>query len=149
MLRYSANLKGHARELRKKQTDSESTMWSHLRRKQIEGVPFYRQKPIGKYIVDFFAPSVKLVIEVDGSQHIEDHHFQKDRNRDEYLAGLGLKVLRFNSRVVLTETEAVLEVICRTITEQQNSEIPPAPLFQRGDKEETYEREKNRNEILD
>jgi very-short-patch-repair endonuclease len=118
MLRYSADLKSLARELRKKQTDSESALWSHLRRKQIEGVSFYRQKPIGKYIVDFFAPSVKLVIEVDGSQHIEDDHFQKDRNRDEYLAGLGFKVLRFNSRVVLTETEAVLEIIYRTITEQ-------------------------------
>ncbi len=118
MLRYSANLKSLARELRKKQTDSEGTLWSHLRRKQIEGVPFYRQKPIGKYIVDFFAPSVKLVIEVDGSQHIEDDHFQKDRDRDEYLAGLGFKVLRFSSRGVLTETEAVLEIICRTITEQ-------------------------------
>jgi very-short-patch-repair endonuclease len=83
MLQYSTNLKGNARQLRKKQTDSESTLWSHLRGKQIEGIQFYRQKPIGQYIVDFFAPRVKLVIEVDGSQHFEDDHSQKDKNRDE------------------------------------------------------------------
>lgn len=118
MLKYSTNLKGNARQLRMEQTDSESRLWSRLRRKQIEGIQFYRQKPIGQYIVDFYAPLVKLVVEVDGSQHFEDGHSQKDKNRDEYLASLGIKVLRFNSRVVLAETDAVLSVIYRTITEQ-------------------------------
>jgi very-short-patch-repair endonuclease len=74
MLPYSANLKSHARELRKRQTDSESLLWSHLRGKQLLGVQFYRQKPIGQYIVDFFAPSIKLIIEVDGSQHLGNNH---------------------------------------------------------------------------
>jgi len=135
MLRYSARLKGQARELRKKLTDSENALWSHLRGKQLLGVQFYRQKPIGQYIVDFFAPRAKLVVEVDGSQHMEEDHIQRDKDRDEYLKGLGLKVLRFNSRVVLTETDAVMEVIFRTMTEQKDSEIPPyPPFFQRGDK---------------
>jgi very-short-patch-repair endonuclease len=127
MLRYTADLKGQARELRKKLTDSESALWSRLRGKQLMGIQFYRQKPIGQYIVDFFAPRAKLVVEVDGSQHMEGDQFQKDKNRDQYLAGLGLKVLRFNSRVVLTETDAVMEVIYRTMTEQLDSEIPPVP----------------------
>jgi very-short-patch-repair endonuclease len=113
MLRYSANLKTLARELRKKQTDSESLLWSHLRGKQLMGVQFYRQKPIGNHIVDFFAPSVKLVIEIDGSQHLENEQLQKDKKRDAYFTGHGLEVLRFESRAVLTETEAVLEIIHR------------------------------------
>jgi very-short-patch-repair endonuclease len=132
MLRYSAKLKNHARELRRNQTDSECRLWSHLRGKQLLGVQFYRQKPIGQYIVDFFAPSVKLIIEVDGSQHLENTHFQKDKSRDEFLAGLGLKVLRFNSRAVLTETNAVLETINQKIVNQLDSEIPPTPPFSKG-----------------
>jgi len=129
MLRYTANLKGQARELRKRLTESESALWSRLRGKQLLGIQFYRQKPIGQYIVDFFTPRVRLVVEVDGSQHMEENHLQRDKNRDEYLTDLGLRVLRFNSRVVLTETNAVMEVIDRTMTEQLNSEIPPVPPF--------------------
>ena len=139
MLRYTADLKGKARELRKKLTESESVLWSQLRGKQLLGIQFYREKPIGQYIVDFFAPRAKLVVEVDGSQHMEENHLQRDENRDKYLTGLGLKVLRFNSRVVLIETDGVMEVIYRTMGEQLNSEIPPpTPLSQRGDKKEAF-----------
>ena len=101
MLKYCANLKAKSRQLRSNLTDSEKALWSRLRSKQVLGIQFYRQKPIGEYIVDFFAPKAKLAVEVDGSQHVEDKHAQKDRSRDDYLASLGLKVLRFNSREVL------------------------------------------------
>ena len=77
-----------------------------------------RQKPIGDYIVDFYAPGAKLVIEVDGGQHLEGSHVQNDRRRDVYLASLGLKVLRFNSREVMKESDAVIEVICRSVKER-------------------------------
>ena len=120
MLRYVPDLKENARGLRKNLTDSETVLWSRLRRKQLEGVQFYRQKPIGRFIVDFFAPSAHLVIEVDGSQHLQEDHMKRDQERDEYLAGLGLEVLRFDSRQVLTETAAVVEVILRRIKEQLN-----------------------------
>ena len=53
-------------------TDSENVLWLRLRRKQLLGVQFYHQKPIGNYVVDFFAPRARLVVEVDGSQHMED-----------------------------------------------------------------------------
>jgi very-short-patch-repair endonuclease len=56
MLRYSGKLKWNARQLRKNMTDSEQVLWENLRRKQILGVQFYRQRPIGKYIVDFLVP---------------------------------------------------------------------------------------------
>ena len=96
MLHYKAELKHKARQLRKNMTDSERTLWSRLRGKQLLGVQFYRQKPIGEYIVDFFAPKARLVVEVDGSQHMEIHHIQKDKARDQYLARVGFRVLRFN-----------------------------------------------------
>jgi very-short-patch-repair endonuclease len=89
-----------------------------LRGKQIAGIQFYRQKPIGNYIVDFYAPKAKLVIEIDGSQHLEPHYAEKDQERDEYLNRLGLTVLRFNSREVLKESEGVMEVIYRAISER-------------------------------
>ena len=132
MLNYNANLKDKARQLRKNLTDSEKALWSCLRNKQLLGIQFYRQKPIGEYIVDFFAPRAKLVVEVDGSQHTMGDHVQKDRIRNGYLASLGLKVLRFNSREVLKESNAVVEAIYRVITDQLNAEIPPGPPLKKG-----------------
>ena len=132
MLRYNSNLKDKARELHKNLTDSESALWSRLRNKQLLGVQFYRQKPIGESIVDFYAPGAKLVVEVDGSQHVQSDHVKKDTCRDEYLASLGLKVLRFNSREVMKESDAVLEVIYHTIAERLNAEIPPGPPLKKG-----------------
>ena len=97
MLKYNTHLRGKARQLRKSQTDSEAALWSRLRNKQLLGIQFYRQKPIGEHIVDFFAPRAKLVVEVDGAQHMEGDHALKDRTRDGYLVSLGLKVLRFSN----------------------------------------------------
>jgi very-short-patch-repair endonuclease len=132
MLKYKAGLKGTARLLRKQLTDSEEALWSRLRRKQLLGVQFYRQKPIGNYIVDFFAPSAKLVVEVNGSQHMERRHAQGDARRNTYLRSLGLKVLHFNSREVLTDGDVVLESIYRAVAEQLKTEIPPGPPLTKG-----------------
>ena len=121
MLYYQASLKNKARQLRRNLTDSEGALWSRMRGKQLFGVQFYRQKPIGNYIVDFFAPKAKLVIEVDGSEHKQEGNLQKDQFRDEYLSNLGLKVLRFNSSEVLKETDAVVEVIYQAIVERLGS----------------------------
>jgi very-short-patch-repair endonuclease len=132
MLKYSAHLKDPARQLRRNLTDSEALLWSRLRNKQLLGLQFYRQKPIGEYIVDFYAPRAKLVVEVDGSQHMEEEHALKDRDRDAYLASLGLKVLRFNSREVLNEGDAVVGEIYRIAAERLRAEIPPSPPFLKG-----------------
>ncbi len=132
MLNYNTNLKDTARQLRKHLTDSEKALWARLRNKQLLGIQFYRQKPIGEHIVDFFAPKAKLVVEVDGSQHRVGDQVQKDRIRDAYLASLGLKVLRFNSREVLKESDAVVEAIYRMIADQLNAKIPPGPPLPKG-----------------
>ncbi|MFI5330709.1 MAG: endonuclease domain-containing protein [Desulfobaccales bacterium] len=118
MLKYSPKLKGNARQLRQNLTDSEHVLWQRLRGKQLSDVQFYRQKTIGNYIVDFYAPKAKLVIEIDGSQHFEAPQADKDRERDAYLGRLGLMVLRIDSRQALKETQAVVEFIYRTITER-------------------------------
>lgn len=133
MLNYNACLKNRARQLRKNLTDGEKALWSRLRNKQLLGIQFYRQKPIGQHIVDFFAPRAKLGVEVDGSQHRVDDHVEKDRLRDSYLGSLGLKVLRFNSREVLKENGAVVEAIYRTLANRLNAEIPPGPPLKRGE----------------
>ncbi len=125
MLKYNPKLKGSARQLRQNLTDSERALWWRLRGKQLGGVQFYRQKAIGDYIVDFYAPKAKLVIEIDGSQHFEAQQAEKDKKRDEYLGSLGLMVLRFDSRQALKETEGVLEVIYRTVKDRISQINPP------------------------
>lgn len=79
---------------------------------------FYRQKPIGSYVVDFYSPKAKLVIEVDGSQHSEEVNWEIDHKRDAYLDAVGLEVLRFQSHEVLRNMDAVLEVIYNFIQER-------------------------------
>lgn len=101
-------------------TDAEQVLWRHLRRKQMHNVQFYRQKPLLCYIVDFYCGAAKLVIELDGSQHYERSHQDNDQLRDAALAELGLKVLRFDNRQVLTETVAVLAVIYEEVSVRIN-----------------------------
>ncbi len=132
MLQYNPNLKPVARRLRKKMTESEQALWLQLRRKQMLGVQFYRQRPIGNYVVDFYAPEAKLVIEVDGSQHLDANYAQNDARRDIFLASQGLKVLRFTNLQVLKERNAVLEVIHRTLEERLKQKPSPSPPLQRG-----------------
>jgi very-short-patch-repair endonuclease len=115
MLPYNPNLKQNARKLRTNMTNTEQILWSQLRRKQILDVQFYRQKPIGNYIVDFYAPKVKLVVEVDGSQHLETRHLEYDTKRDLYLKNVGLQVLRFNNLQVIQEIDVVVETIAEWI----------------------------------
>ena len=130
MRAYNPKLKSTARALRTNLTDSEQLLWSHLRRKHILGVQFYRQKPLGNYVVDFYAPRPRLIIEVDGGQHLAPAQVKHDQQRTAYLEHRGLRVLRFSNLEVLQELEAVMEEICKAVQEAGN---PPSPLFQRGD----------------
>ena len=115
---YNNALKQPARHLRTTMTDTEQQLWARLRRKNLLGVQFYRQKPLGNYIVDFYAPSAGLVVEIDGSQHLEEVHATRDTQRDAYLERQGLQVLRFHTTQILQELDAVVEVIFRTLAER-------------------------------
>jgi very-short-patch-repair endonuclease len=122
MLKYNPQLRTRARKPRNHLTDAEQRLWNRLRGKQILGIQFYRQRPIGNYIVDFYAPTVRLVIEVDGAQHSEPTQARYDTRRSEYLAEIGLKVLRFDDRQVLLELESVTQAIFRVVHENQECE---------------------------
>jgi very-short-patch-repair endonuclease len=102
-----ANITKLAKKLRRGQTDAESLLWKHLRTKQMEGVKFRRQEPIGRFIVDFVSFEKKVIVEVDGGQHSEE----ADKEREQWLRSQGFKVLRFWNNEVLENTEGVLEVI--------------------------------------
>ena len=115
MFYYNQKNKFNSRDLRRNQTDAEMLLWSRIRRKQIKNIQFYRQRPIGNFIVDFFAPSVKLVIEIDGGQHFEKVHAERDKKRDSYLKQLNLKVLRFDNLQVIQTIDDVVEVIFEEI----------------------------------
>ncbi len=110
MIEYNRKLKERARRLRRQMTDSERALWERLRRKQVQAVQFYTQKPIGNYIVDFYAPRAKIVVEVDGSQHMESEQAARDLQRHAFLGSQGLRVLRFDDLQVLKEIEGVMEV---------------------------------------
>lgn len=109
MLQHNKGLKRCSRELRKNMTDAERLLWSKIRGKQLRGRQFYRQKIIGNYIVDFYCPSTKVIIELDGSQHYTDEGMQKDAKRDNYITNLGIKVIRFSDRELFENTNGVLE----------------------------------------
>lgn len=98
-----------ARNLRKNQTDAESLLWHQLKNKQLEGLKFRRQQPLGKYIVDFVCFDRRVIVEVDGGHHSIQE--DKDRTRDAWLIAEGFKVLRFWNNEVLQNIGGVIEVI--------------------------------------
>jgi len=111
MLNYNKTLKDFSRKLRSNMTDAERLLWSKIRGKQLKGYQFYRQKPIGNYIVDFYCPKANLVIELDGGQHYGTMGKQKDTIRDDYLGKLDIKVLRFSDRDIFENLTSILEVV--------------------------------------
>lgn len=125
---YNPALNPFSRNLRSNMTDAEQLLWSKLRRKQLLGLQFYRQKPLANYIVDFYCAAANLVIELDGSQHFEADHQARDAERDRVLESLGIVVLRFDNRQVLTELDAVMSVVFSAVEKQ----IPPGPPFTKG-----------------
>ena len=100
---------GFARELRKNQTDTEKKIWGYLRSKQMNSLKFRRQQPIGQYIVDFVCFDIRLIIELDGSQHIKEK--EMDEERDHWLKTQGFTVLRFWNNDVMKNTAGVLNVV--------------------------------------
>jgi very-short-patch-repair endonuclease len=102
-------IRDRARELRRTQTPAEKRLWANLRDRQLGGFKFRRQYPIGRFVVDFYCASRRLVIEVDGDSHAEQVAY--DSARSEWLGGRGYRVVRFSNREVDRELDAVLEAI--------------------------------------
>ena len=108
---YNKYLKLPSRDLRNSMTDAEQLLWQRLSRKQILGLQFYRQKPILNFIVDFYCPAANLIIECDGGQHYTEDGRSADQIRDQALSELGLVVVRYSNRQILTEIDGVVEQI--------------------------------------
>jgi adenine-specific DNA-methyltransferase len=98
-----------AQDLRQNPTDAERHLWNQLRRRQMSGYKFRRQRPVGPYVCDFVCLEASVVIELDGSQHVEQAAY--DSRRDDFLRAKGFRVLRFWNHDVLAQTESTLETI--------------------------------------
>jgi very-short-patch-repair endonuclease len=103
------NLLKNAKALRRNLTEAEQKLWYHLRAHRLMGRKFKRQKPLGRYVVDFVCLDEKLIVELDGGQHMENREY--DHERDAWLRGQGYTVLHFWNNELLNETESVLERI--------------------------------------
>lgn len=108
----SKEMRLHRQGLRHNTTPHEKILWAYLRKKQL-GYLFYRQHSIGPYIVDFYCPAKRLVIELDGEQHKSNHEY--DKMREEYLTHLNHTVLRFWNSEIDTNLESVLSQIRSTL----------------------------------
>jgi len=106
---YEHNLKALASTLRKNGTLAEVLLWQQLKKRQIEGYRFIRQKPIGRYIVDFFCKELSLVIEIDGSSH--DIRGEEDRKRQKELEDMGFIIIRVSEKDVRYNIESAVEEI--------------------------------------
>ncbi len=100
-----------ARKLREGQTDAEALLWSKLRSRQLLGLKFRRQRPVGIYFADFACLEIGLIIELDGGQHSEGRSIAYDGKRAADFVEMGFQTLRFWNNEVLNETDAVLEKI--------------------------------------
>ncbi len=122
-----ARLTKYSQILRKEMTKEERHLWYDFLKKLT--VTVNRQKVIDGYIVDFYCAEAKIVIELDGSQHYEEDAKQKDRIRDQHLAAMGIKVLRYTN----LEVNKHFKAVCRDIQNQINARA--FPLVGKGDRD--------------
>ena len=106
-----------AKTLRRNATDAERLLWSRLRGRQLGGFRFRRQRPIGNYVCDFVCLSDRVVVELDGSQHVERADY--DARRDSFLRANGYRVLRFWNGDVMDRLDTVLETIVQALQHEE------------------------------
>ena len=114
----------NARALRREMTEAERALWRRLRRQQFLDARFRRQVPIGPYVADFACLKAKLIVEIDGSQHVEAAAY--DARRDAFLAREGFKVLRFWNNDVVARADSVMDVIFQALDEVRLRHPPSA-----------------------
>ncbi|MDX5437083.1 MAG: endonuclease domain-containing protein [Pontibacter sp.] len=115
-LHNRAYLKENRKILRSHSTPAEGELWKYLKSGQLQGRKFRRQHSIGNYILDFYCPSEKLAIELDGHVHLLSAAQQADEERDEELAGLGINLLRFENKNIFHHLEAALQEISESFS---------------------------------
>lgn len=104
-------LKNYRKQLRNNSTSAEATLWTYLQKSQLENRKFRRQHSLGNFIADFYCPSEKLVIELDGEDHFWKPGIEKDRIKENYLKSIGIRVIRFENKWVFEDIGWVLQQI--------------------------------------
>jgi very-short-patch-repair endonuclease len=112
-MRTSATVQQRARELRRSPTNAEKLLWERLRGRQLKGLKFRRQHPLGRFIADFCCPAQRLIVELDGAVH--DTQAERDEDRTAELQQHGYRVLCFRNGEVEQDVEAVLKAIAEAI----------------------------------
>jgi very-short-patch-repair endonuclease len=121
MVKKSQEQVSFACGLRRTQTDAEKALWARLRNRQLDGMRFRRQQPIGPYVVDFVCLERKLIVEIDGGQHNEEETVIRDDDRTRWLRGRHYQVLRFWNNEVMTNPEGVLQRIKQAVAQSAPS----------------------------
>ena len=119
--RTTPEIRQRARELRTHMTASEILLWENLRNRQLGEFKFRRQHPLGQFVVDFYCPACRLVIEIDGEIHLEQGDY--DLIRTEQLKALGCQVVRFYNWEVENYLELVLKSILSACTNLMNAHV--------------------------
>jgi very-short-patch-repair endonuclease len=116
MLHYSHNaLNQFARHMRKFSTPAEEHLWYFLKAKRFKGFKFYRQRVLGRYIVDFYCHQKRLIVEADGSGHFTEEQSVYDAMRTQWLEASNYRVLRFTNAEITEKTQHVLDEIYRAL----------------------------------
>jgi very-short-patch-repair endonuclease len=118
---YNPELKELARKLRNNSTKAEIKLWRHLRNKQMMGLDFQRQKPLGNFIADFFCPEVRLVVEIDGYTHRFEDTINKDKAKNEYFRSQSIEVIRFTDDEVFNDIQTVIKTIKQNIEQSKEA----------------------------
>jgi very-short-patch-repair endonuclease len=118
----SRELEEAARSMRRQPTHAEEVLWSALQKKQVAGLKFRRQHPVDRFVLDFYCPSHKLVVEVDGGVH--DQQAERDAERTKVLEAYGYRVLRFRNEQVLRELPKVVQEIAAVAAARTNAPTP-------------------------
>ena len=126
------NARKFAKSLRREMTDGERLLWQRIRGEQL-GFKFRRQHPLGTYVADFACLAPLLIIEIDGSQHMDQHAY--DIKRDEFFQSYGFDVMRFAANLPFSDLQAIVEAIYNRVTALALA--APIPTFpQRGKEQE-------------
>jgi very-short-patch-repair endonuclease len=116
-----------ARALRNQSTDAEKRLWHFLRAEKLGGHKFRRQAAIGSYVVDFVCFSARLIVELDGPQHLEPDAARHDERRAIWLSSRGFRVLRFRNQELDENIHGVVDAIAGALAELEKS--PPSPTL--------------------
>jgi len=114
------SLKERRRELRNHQTLAEKILWEYISKNKIKRLRFLRQYGIGRYVIDFYCPKIRLGIELDGNAHKEEENKLYDRDREKFLGNLDIEIIRFWNDDVLNNSENVLDKLLNKIEQMIN-----------------------------